>query len=91
MPWLDTEIKLVRPDALVTLGATAAKALLGPDFRLTRHRGELLESERAPIVAATIHPSAIVRIRDTAAREAERESLAADLRAVVRALGRQSA
>ena len=88
MPWLDTEIKLVRPEALVTLGATAAKALLGPDFRLTRHRGELLESERAPIVAATIHPSAIVRIRDTAAREAEREALAADLRAVVRALGR---
>jgi DNA polymerase len=91
MPWLDAEIKLVRPDALVTLGATAAKALLGQDFRLTRHRGELLESERAPIVAATIHPSAIVRIRDTAAREAEREALAADLRAVVRALGRQSA
>ena len=86
MPWLDTEIKLVRPDALVTLGATAAKALLGQDFRLTRHRGELLESERAPIVAATIHPSAIVRIRDTAAREAEREALAADLRAVVAAL-----
>ena len=91
MPWLDTEIKLVRPEALITLGATAAKALLGQDFRLTRHRGELLESERAPIVAATIHPSAIVRIRDTAAREAEREALAADLRAVVRALGRQSA
>ena len=88
MPWLDTEIKLVQPEALVTLGATAAKALLGPDFRLTRHRGELLESERAPIVAATIHPSAIVRIRDKAARDAEREALAADLRAVVRALGR---
>src|SRR5215213_1351712 len=52
MPWLDTEIKLIRPVALVTLGATAAKALLGSSFRLTQHRGELLNSELAPIVAA---------------------------------------
>jgi uracil-DNA glycosylase family protein len=82
MPWLDTEIKLIRPAALVTLGATAAKALLGSDFRLTEHRGELLESELAPVVAATIHPSAIVRQRDDAARHEEREALIADLRLV---------
>jgi len=86
LPWLDTEIKLVKPEALVTLGATAAKALLGSSFRLTQHRGELLDSEWAPIVAATIHPSAILRNRDEDARGAEREALADDLRVVVRAL-----
>jgi DNA polymerase len=85
-PWLDTEIKLVRPEALVTLGATAAKALLGSSFRLTQHRGELLDSELAPIVAATIHPSAIVRQRDAEAREAERDALAGELRAVAKAV-----
>ena len=87
LPWLDTEIKLVKPEALVTLGATAAKALLGSSFRLTQHRGELLDSEWAPIVTATIHPSAILRNRDEDARGAEREALADDLRVVVRALG----
>ena len=86
MPWLDTEIKLVKPRALVTLGATAAKALLGSSFRLTQHRGELLDSELAEIVAATVHPSLIVRNRDNEARRAEREAFAADLRAVVEAL-----
>jgi DNA polymerase len=86
MPWLDTEIKLIRPRGIVTLGATAAKALLGSGFRLTQHRGELLESELAPVVAATIHPSAIVRQRDAAARRAEREALAGDLRTVLEAL-----
>ena len=86
MPWLDTEIKLIRPRGLVALGATAAKALLGSSFRLTQHRGELLESDLAPVVAATIHPSAIVRQRDSAAREAERQALADDLRTVLEAV-----
>jgi uracil-DNA glycosylase len=86
MPWLDTEIKLIRPRGLVTLGATAAKALLGSSFRLTQHRGELLESELAPVVAATIHPSAIVRDRDPESREAERNALASDLRTVAEAV-----
>jgi DNA polymerase len=86
MPWLDTEIELIRPRGLVTLGATAAKALLGSSFRLTQHRGELLESELAPVVAATIHPSAIVRDRDPESREAERLALASDLRAVAEAV-----
>src|SRR5215212_4447411 len=87
MPWLDTEIKLIRPAGLVTLGATAAKALLGSSFRLTQHRGELLDSELADIVAATIHPSAIVRQRDDEARHAERAAFVADLRMVAEALG----
>ena len=81
-PWLDTEIRLVRPTAIVALGATAAKALFGPQFRLTQHRGELIESELAPLAAATIHPSAIVRQRDDEARRAEREAFTADLRGV---------
>ncbi|HKG64273.1 MAG TPA: UdgX family uracil-DNA binding protein [Solirubrobacteraceae bacterium] len=85
LPWLDTEIKLIRPRGIVTLGATAAKALLGPGFRLTQHRGELLESELAPVVAATIHPSAIVRDRDETSRNAERQALANELRAVAEA------
>jgi uracil-DNA glycosylase len=85
MPWLDTEIKLIRPRGIVTLGATAAKALLGPGFRLTQHRGELLESELAPVMAATIHPSAIVRDRDETSRNAERRALASDLHAVAEA------
>jgi DNA polymerase len=90
-PWLDTEIKLIRPRGLVTLGATAAKALLGSGFRLTQHRGELLASELAPVVAATIHPSAIVRDRDEASRNAEREALASDLRIVAEAVADDAA
>jgi uracil-DNA glycosylase len=85
-PWLEEELRLVQPEALVLLGATAAKALLGSSFRLTQHRGELLDSDLAPIVAATIHPSAILRQRDDPARGAEREAFTEDLRVVARAL-----
>jgi uracil-DNA glycosylase family 4 len=87
-PWLDAELEAVGPDALVLLGATAAKALLGSSFRVTQHRGELLDSELAPILTATIHPSAILRAPDDAARAAEREAFAEDLRAVATALKR---
>jgi uracil-DNA glycosylase family protein len=85
-PWLDEELRVVEPEALVLLGATAAKALLGSSFRLTQHRGELLESDLARIVTATIHPSAILRAADEEARVAQRESFAEDLRVVARAL-----
>jgi uracil-DNA glycosylase len=85
-PWLEEELKVVRPEALVLLGATAAKALLGSSFRVTQHRGELLDSELAPIVTATIHPSAILRGPDDASRAEEREAFAADLRVVAKAL-----
>jgi uracil-DNA glycosylase len=84
-PWLDSELAEVEPEALVLLGATAAKALLGASFRVTQHRGELLDSELAPIVAATIHPSAILR-GPPEERQAEREALVADLRVVAEAL-----
>jgi uracil-DNA glycosylase family protein len=85
-PWLEEELSVVKPEALVLLGATAAKALLGSSFRVTQHRGELLDSDLAPIVTATIHPSAILRGPDDAARQQERRAFAADLRAVAQAL-----
>ena len=88
-PWLDEELKVVEPEAVVLLGATAAKALFGSSFRVTQHRGELLDSDLAPVVSATIHPSAILRAPDEEARAAEREAFAEDLRAVAGALERQ--
>jgi uracil-DNA glycosylase family protein len=87
MPWFDNEIKLVRPRALVLLGAVAAKALLGSGFTLTRHRGDLLDVDLAPVVTATIHPAAIVRTRDHDARRLERLRFVEDLRIAVRAAG----
>ena len=72
---------------LVILGATAGKALLGSGFRLTRSRGERLKSDLAPCVTATIHPAAILRAPDSAAREAEREAFTRDLRAAAAMLG----
>jgi uracil-DNA glycosylase family protein len=85
-PWLDAELEVVAPEALVVLGATAAKALFGSSFRITRERGRLLESDLAPIVSATIHPSAILRAPDDDARQREREAFAADLANVARVL-----
>ena len=85
-PWLEEELKVVKPEALVLLGATAAKALLGSSFKVTQHRGELLDSDLAPIVTATIHPSAILRGPDDATRQEEREAFAEDLRVVAQAL-----
>jgi uracil-DNA glycosylase len=85
-PWLEAELAVVKPHALVCLGATAAQALLGRDFRVTRQRGTLVESPLAPLVSATIHPSAILRLRDEEEREGEREAFAADLRAAAKAL-----
>jgi uracil-DNA glycosylase len=85
-PWLDQELRVVGPEALVLLGATAAKALLGSSFRVTQHRGELLDSGLAPLVAATIHPSAILRAPDDETRQEERDAFAEDLRVVAQAL-----
>jgi uracil-DNA glycosylase len=85
-PWLDAELAAVKPEALVCLGATAAQALLGRGFRVTKERGRLVESDLAPVVSATIHPSAILRLPEDEDREAEREAFAADLRAVAAAL-----
>ena len=79
-PWLRSEIDLVAPAVLVCLGATAAKAMLGREFRLTRHRGEMFDQLDGPTLAATLHPSAVLR----GPAERRREMLAGlvdDLRA----------
>jgi uracil-DNA glycosylase family protein len=78
-PWLEEELEAVKPRVLVCLGATAAQALLGRTFRVTRQRGQFVESPLAPLVTATIHPSAILRVEDSSEREAEMDQLVADL------------
>jgi uracil-DNA glycosylase len=78
-PWLDAELAVVKPKVLVCLGATAAQALLGRQFRVTRQRGEWIESELAEHVTATIHPSSILRQRDDDSRHTEMESFVRDL------------
>jgi uracil-DNA glycosylase family protein len=85
-PWLEREIELVRPRVIVCLGATAAQALLGREFRVTRSRGELVESALAPYVTATVHPSSILRAPDEESRRLEREAFTADLRKVAELL-----
>jgi uracil-DNA glycosylase family protein len=81
-PWLDAEIAVVKPNVLVCLGATAAQTLLGKDFRVSKHRGELIDSPLAPYVTATVHPSSILRARDEESRRAEMEALVNDLKRV---------
>jgi uracil-DNA glycosylase len=81
-PWLETEIALVKPRVLVCLGATAAQALLGRAFKVSRQRGETVESPLAPIVTATVHPSSILRAPDDEARREEMSRFVADLKKV---------
>jgi uracil-DNA glycosylase len=81
-PWLDSELEVVKPEALVLLGATAGKALLGPKFKLGESRGRPLDSELAPLVTATAHPSSILRQRDDTSRHAERRAFTEDLERV---------
>jgi uracil-DNA glycosylase len=85
-PWLDTEIQLVKPRAIVCLGATAAQALLGRQFKVTAQRGTFIASALAPLVMATVHPSSILRERDDEARRRELERFVNDLRKVARAV-----
>jgi uracil-DNA glycosylase len=85
-PWLDAELEVVKPEALVCLGATAAQALLGRSFRVTRDRGTLLDSPLAPITVATVHPSSILRAPDDETRRRERALFVDDLRVVAAAL-----
>jgi uracil-DNA glycosylase family protein len=80
-PWLDAELAVVKPEVLVCLGATAAQALLGRNFRVTRERCVPVESDLAPRVLATIHPSAILRADDET-RDAERAAFVDDLKVV---------
>jgi len=84
-PWLDAELEVVKPRVLVCLGASAAQALLGKDFRVTRERGKLIESSLAPHVIATVHPSSILRAQDDESRHSQMKAFVDDLKRVARA------
>jgi DNA polymerase len=82
-PWLEAELREVKPKVIVVLGATAAQALLGPTFRVTQQRGQPLEGTGlAPFVLATVHPASILRAPDPNARETEGRAFVDDLRTV---------
>ena len=89
-PWLDAELEAVRPRIVVCLGATAAQAILGRGFRVTKQRGEFVEGvfgqADGPVVTATVHPSSILRAPDEATRQAEMAAFVADLRTVAKRL-----
>jgi DNA polymerase len=84
-PWLEAELRLVKPKLLVCLGATAAHAIFSPSFRVTRERGKLLSSKLAPRVLATVHPSSLLRQPDEESRQREYKRFVADLRAALTA------
>jgi DNA polymerase len=86
-PWLDAELAQVKPEVLVCLGAVAAKALFGSSFRVTKSRGQFVESDLAPLATATVHPSSILRARTDEERDAAYEGFVADLRMVAANLG----
>jgi uracil-DNA glycosylase len=90
LPWLDKEIELIKPEVLVCLGATAAQALLGRDFKVTLQRGKLVQSNLAPHALATIHPSAILRQRTSEERDREMKRFTADLKVVAGLLSGKS-
>jgi DNA polymerase len=83
-PWLDAELRNVKPKILVCLGATAAQSLLGRDFSVTRRRGKLIDSDLAPRVVATVHPSSILRARDAESRESQTREFIRDLKRIAR-------
>src|ERR671919_549166 len=84
-PWLEAELRLVKPKLLVCLGATAAQTIFGPSFRVTRERGKVMSSKFAPRVLATVHPSSLLRQPDEEARQREYKNFVADLRVAVNA------
>lgn len=84
--WLDAEIAALRPRVIVCLGATAAQALLGRAFRVTKSRGVLVPSTLAPCVVATVHPSSILRAQDDETRVVEMRAFVHDLEVVARLL-----
>jgi DNA polymerase len=85
-PWLEAELRAVKPEVVVCLGATAAQSVLGPQFKLMQHRGHLLSSSLSERVVATIHPSAVLRAPDSDARRAAFGMLVADLKVVAKAM-----
>jgi DNA polymerase len=90
-PWLEAELELVRPAGLICLGATAAQAILGSAFRLTRHHGEFFPTVYGLWATATLHPAAVLRAPDEAARVAARARLVTDLKLAAKRLARTAA
>jgi DNA polymerase len=90
-PWLEAEISVIHPQVIVCLGATAAQTLLGKGFRVSKQRGELVPSEFAPFVMATVHPSSVLRAPDEQARREAREAFAADMKKVARLIHQHAA
>ncbi|HET9742333.1 MAG TPA: UdgX family uracil-DNA binding protein [Terriglobales bacterium] len=86
-PWFDEEVKVVKPSVIVCMGATAAQALLGRDFKVTKHRGEVISHGEIPIIA-TVHPSSILRAPDDQTRHEEMARFIDDLRVVARQIRR---
>jgi DNA polymerase len=86
-PWLDAEITVMRPQLLVLLGATAAQAMLGREFRVSSQRGQFMERPGLPLMVATVHPSSILRTPDDESREIEMTAFIKDLKLVARRLG----
>jgi DNA polymerase len=86
-PWLQSEIAVIKPRAIICLGSTAAQAVIGPKFRVSVQRGQFVKSELAEYVAATVHPSSILRAPSDEARRTERARFVEDLRKIRQALG----
>ena len=84
-PWLEAELRLVKPKLVVCLGATSGQAIFGPSFRVTRERGKVLSSKLAPRVVATVHPSSLLRQPDEESREREYAHFVSDLRVAMKA------
>jgi DNA polymerase len=88
-PWLEAELRIVKPKLVVAMGATAAQTIFGPSFRVTRERGKVLSSKLAPRVLATVHPSSLLRQPDEESRQREYKHFVSDLRAALRAAGEE--
>src|SRR6266536_4978610 len=88
-PWLEAELRLVKPKLVVAMGATAAQTIFGPTFRVTRERGKVLSSKLAPRVLATVHPSSLLRQPDEASRQREYKLFVTDLRGALRAVSEE--
>jgi uracil-DNA glycosylase family protein len=91
LPWLESEIAAVKPAVVVLLGATAAQAVMGRSFRVTKERGKRLTSDLAPAVIATVHPSSLLRMPDRSQWEREYARFVADLKVVAKAVKRNAA
>jgi DNA polymerase len=84
-PWLEAELRIVKPELVVAMGATAAQTIFGPTFRVTRERGKVLSSKIAPRVLATVHPSSLLRQPDEASRQREYKLFVTDLHVALKA------